>query len=302
MYKVQVSVPATSTNLGPGLDVLGLALSLHVSVELLVRDDDELVVIVDGEGAELIPENFDNVALRAAMRVFQHFERAPAGLQLTIDNAIPWDVGLGAENAMIIGGIVAAHNLVEGNFNRADLLHFAMQQGVKPTAAIAAMNGGLSICSQLPDGGVAYRSQDIVPLRVVVVLPDLPEYHGAQIGFPGLVAFEDAIFNIGQTALAVEALRTGDFDLLAQSLGDKLHQPHYIGYIPGFKVVSEVALEEGAIGMVLSGKGPSVLVIAENYHEAIADAVQAAFADSGVESQAWVVGVDRQGMLISVVE
>src|SRR5690606_2127867 len=124
-----------------------------------------------------------------------------------------------------------------------------------------------------------YRGLDIVPLRVALAVPKLAGYEGGQIQHPSLVALEDAVFNIGQTALLVEALRTGDFDLLADSMGDRLHQPHYIGHIPGFEEARQAAYDEGAVAVTLAGNGPALMAIAENYHQAVADAMQNAFAE-----------------------
>ncbi len=302
MYQVSVTIPATSTNLGPGLNVLGLALSLHTTVEMLVRSDDQLIINIEGEGTDALPDDIDNLVIRAATRVFQHFERGPAGLHININNKIPWDVGLGSETALIIGGIVAANNLIDGRLKRQEIIRLAHELGGAYPSVVAAIYGGLSVCSQRLEGNLAYTSLDVVPLRLVVVLPHLSDYQGDQVGFPGLVAFDDAIFNIGQTALLVEALRTGNFELLGKSMGDRLHQPNYIAQIPAFKRVTQAAYEEGAIAVVLSGKGPTLLAVVENFHEDVGSAMADAFAAEDIDTETWILSVDRQGMLVSVIE
>jgi homoserine kinase len=300
VHKVTVTVPATITHLGPGLNVLGLALSLHATVEMLVRTDDQLLITL--QGADFLSDSFDNLVLRVAIRLFQRFERAPAGLQINIINQIPWDVGLGTQTALIVGSIIAANNLVGGGLKRPDIIALAGDFSAPAAGIVAAIYGGLSICSHDKEQKLVHRSLDIVPLRVVIVVPKITSYEGHQIEHPKLVALDDAIFNIGQTALLVEALRTGDFGLLAKSMGDKLHQSHFIPHIPGFHSASQAAYDEGAIAVVLSGKGPALLAIAENYHQAVADAMQSAFADVGIEANTWILSVDRQGMMISEVE
>lgn len=300
MYQVKVTIPATSTNLGPGLNVLGLALSLHTTIEMLVRSDDQLIINVDS--IEALPDDLDNLVMRAATRVFQHFESGPAGLQINIESEIPWDVGLGSHTALIVGGIVAANNLINGDLKRQELIRMAHAMGADYPSIVAAMYGGLSVCSQRPEQDLAYVSLDVVPLRVVVVLPQLSDYQGDQVGFPGLVSFDDAVFNIGQTALLVEALRTGDFALLAHSMGDRLHQPNYIAQIPAFESVVNAAYEEGAIAVVLSGKGPTLLAMVESFHEEVGNAMAEAFARQDIDTETWIVSVDRQGMLVSVTE
>lgn len=300
MHKVSVTVPATTTHLGPGLNVLGLALSLHATVEMVVRNDDQLAIML--QGADFMTDGFDNLALRVAIRVFQRFERGPAGLQINIFNQIPWDVGLGTETALILGSIIAANNLIEGNMKRPDMIEMARQFGASSTSIVAALYGGLSICSENKEQGLIYRGLDIVPLRVVMAVPQLVGYEGDQIKHSSLVALDDAVFNIGQTALLVEALRTGDFDLLAQSMGDRLHQSHYTPHIPGFHEACQAAYDEGAAAVVLSGDGPALIAIAENYHQAVAEAMQNAFSEVGVDAATWILGVDRQGMMMSAVE
>jgi homoserine kinase len=303
VYKVSVSIPATSTNLGPGLNVLGLALSLHATVEMVIRNDDQLRITVEGEGAPYLPENLDNRVLRAAIRVFQRFESGPAGLQINISNQIPWDSGLGAETALTIGGLIAANNLIGGNLRREDIVSMARDMGADYANIIAAIFGGLSICSyDAAAHRLIYHSTDIVPMRVVVAIPRLQDYHGHQVGLPDLVAMDDVVFNLGQVALLIEALRSGSFELLSQSIHDRLHQHNYTSQMAGFAAAREAAQEEGAIGVIVSGKGPALLFMAENYHEAIASTIQRAFNAANIEVDTWVLGVDRQGMLVSVVE
>lgn len=302
VFKVSVTVPATSINLGPGLNVLGLALSLHATVEMIVRNDDQLHITVEGEGAELLSSTLDNPMLRTAIRVFQHFERAPAGLQINIKNQIPLDVGLGGRTALTIATLVAASNLIDGRLGRADIVKWATAAGASYESAIAAMFGGLSICSTGKNDENTHISMDIVPLRVAVAAPRIQDYVGDQNALPDLVSLQDAIYNIGQTTFLVEALRTGDLELLAQSMNDRLHQKNYIGRIPGYEAAVRAAQEEGAIATVLSGNGPAIIAVAERYHDAIATSMQNAFAEAEIEADTWILGIDRQGMLISVVE
>lgn len=302
MFKVSVTVPATSINLGPGLHTLGLALSLHATVEMIVRDDDQLHITVEGEGIDHLPTTFDNPVMRTAISIFQHFEHAPAGLQINIRNQIPLDAGLGGRTALTIASLVAASNLIDGRLNRADIVKWATTNGSSYESVIAAMFGGLSICSTDKNDQNIHVSMDIVPLRVVVAVPRLSDYAGDKNALPDLVSLHDATHNIGQTAFLIESLRTGDLDLLAQSMGDRLHQNNYVGDIPAYEAVSNAAFEEGAIGVVLSGYGPALIAVTEQYHDAIATAMKDTFTESEIEADTWILSVDRQGMLISVVE
>ncbi|PJF41889.1 MAG: hypothetical protein CUN55_11060 [Phototrophicales bacterium] len=301
MLKVKVTVPATSTNFGPGLRVVGLALTLRASVEMTARDDGLMQIYLNGDLNDVMPTSFDNPAVRAAIKVFQRFERAPSGFDLEIDSEIPWDAGLGAEAAIQLAAIVAANNLIQADLKREDIIEIARGLNIPPTSIIAGLFGALSICSE-NETQFVYHTLDIVPLKIVVVVPFLPDYQGDQIGFPKLVSLDEAIYNMGQTALMIEALRLGNFDLLRQSMGDLLHQPNYIGRIPAYEAVNAAALESGAIATIVSGKGPALLAIAENFHESIAESMVEAFAEHEIAADTFIVGVDRQGITVSIVE
>lgn len=302
MPKVKVTVPATATSIGPGLDVVGLALSLHASVEMQPRADGHLNITMNGEGDDIIEMDFTNPVFKSAIRIFQHFEKAPAGLNIHIENDIPWQVGLGAETALQVGGLIAANNLIEGDLKRTDIIDIACKMRLPPTSVTAAMLGALSVCSEPEPGDIIYENLDVVPLKVVVAVPYLPDYDGNNVRLPKSVSTSDAIFNIGQTALMVEALRTGDFELLAKSIGDRIHQPQYITEIPSFEEAQQAAIESGAAALVVSGKGPALLAIAESLHDPIAEAIVDVYADYEIAVDTYIAGIDRQGITVSITE
>lgn len=302
MYKVKVTIPATSTHLGSGLNVLALALSLHTTVDLQIRSDDELRLYVEGDSADFIPTDFSNPALRAAMRLFQRFERAPAGLQVSVTNSIPARSGLGLQTALMVGGLVAANNLIDAGLSRDEIIRMAISLGLSRQRVITTIRGGLTICGDTDDDSLFYRNFEVVPLRVVALLPSLPHYRDAVQTLPENVALHDAIFNLGRLPLLVEALCNGDFSLLRHAVEDRLHLPHRTKHIPGFTAVQNAAYEHGALAVTLSGNGPIILAFAEEHHEEIAQAMVAAFQSVEVETKRWTLGVDRQGVVMTVFE
>jgi homoserine kinase len=302
MYKVSVSVPAVSTNVGPGYDVLGLALNFRNVIEMSLRTDDQLTVEVRGEGQGVLPENYYNPAMQGAIRLFQQLEQAPAGLAVRCTNAIPLDVGLSSRATLVVGGLVGANNLLGSPFTHENLIEMAAEITAQPEAVVTAMRGGLGICSRGSDG-LIYRAIEIAPLRVVLVLPTLPDYrHRLRDDLPGTVTMEDAIHNIGHTALLVEALRSGDVRLLRRALADRLHEPYRRDNLPGYEAVIHAAEEAGAIGMTFCGAGPALIAFATFNHQMIETALHDAFQAAGVEARTWSVGVDLQGIVISVVQ
>ena len=302
VHKVSVSVPAVCAHLGPGLDVLGLALNLRSTVEMALRDDDRLTIQVRGEGEDRLPENLYNPAMMAAIALFQHLERAPEGLSVMCASRIPLDVGLGARTALTVGGLVAANNLLGSPLHRDALIALASQLSGRPESVVAAMRGGLSVCSAAP-GDLLCRSLDIEPLHLVLAIPDLPRY--AQRGLddlPQVVPLGDAIHNVGRALLLVEALREGDFQLLGRALSDRLHEPYRRDEIPGYEAAVDAARRAGAVGVALCGAGPALTAFAARDHGAIEQALAGAFEQAGVRVRTQTVAADTQGVVINVVE
>ncbi len=302
MYKVNVSIPAVSTNVGPGYDVLGLALNLRNVVEMSLSTTDRLIVETHGEGEDALPANYHHPAVRAAIKLFQRLEQAPAGLTVRCTNHIPLDVGLSARATLSVGGLVAANNLLGSPFSHDELTGMAAELTNQPEAVVTAMRGGLGVCSSGPDG-LLFRAVEITPLRVVVVLPLLPEYRPRRReDLPATVRMADAVFNMGHTALLIEALREGDVRLLRRAIEDRLHEPHRRDAIPGYGAVVAAAKETGAIAVTLCGAGPALMAFATFNHQSIESAMHGAFRAVGVESQTWSLSNDLQGVVISVVE
>lgn len=302
VHKVSVSVPAVCAHLGPGLDVLGLALNLRSTVEMALRDDDRLTIQVRGEGEDRLPENLYNPAMMAAIALFQSLERAPEGLSVMCASRIPLDVGLGARTALTVGGLVAANNLLGSPLHRDTLIALASQLSGRPESVVAAMRGGLSVCSAAP-GDLLCRSLDIEPLHLVLAIPDLPHY--AQRGLddlPQVVPLGDAIHNVGRALLLVEALREGDFQLLGRALSDRLHEPYRRDEIPGYEAAVDAARRAGAVGVALCGAGPALAAFAARDHGAIEQALASAFEQAGVRVRTQTVAADTQGVVINVVE
>ncbi|NDJ76429.1 MAG: homoserine kinase [Chloroflexi bacterium] len=302
MHKVNVSVPAVATNVGPGYDVLGLALNLRNTIEMSLTSENDLAVTVAGEGVGTLPENYYNPVMTAAIHLFQQLEQAPAGLTVSCHNRIPLDVGLSARTTMIVGGLVGANNLVGSPFLRVDLIQMAAELSGRPEAVVAAMQGGLGICATGSER-ILHRTVEVAPLRVVIALPEVPSYEPRlRDDLPGEVALADAVHNIGHTALVIEALRTGDDDLLAQALQDRLHEPHRRSHIPAYDAVVAAAKNAGAVGVTLCGAGPAVIAFAAANHQLIETAIQGAFQEAKIEARTWAMGIDTQGVVISVVE
>jgi len=257
---VRVRVPATSANLGPGFDALGLALSLHDMVEART-DRPGLTVEVAGQGEASAQAGEKHLVVRAMRETFGLLDGQPAGLALRCANRIPHGRGLGSSAAAIVSGILAARALAEGGAARLSagaVLRLASELEGHPDNVAACLLGGLTI-AWTGDGGA--RATRLSPLRTIVpvaiVAPEPLATETARDVLPESVPHADAAANAARSALLVAALTSAPGDLL-EATRDWLHQPYRAGVM---SVTADLVrrLREGGVPAVVSGAGPSVL-------------------------------------------
>ena len=291
---ISVRVPATSANLGPGYDAVGLALSLSMRISL--DRAPYPIVEVYGTGADLIPHGPDHPAYRAAQFVAELAGESDADFHLVQENTIPPARGLGGSAAALVGGAVAANDLLGRSMAAPDLLNLVCELDGHPDNAAPAFLGGLVIGTLTPEGVSAVRLEP-KGLKAVVAVPDFAvSTTAARRALPDKVPHKDASFNVGRSGLLLGALATGEYDLLRVAMQDRLHQPYRSHLIPGLEDVIEAAHSSGAYGACLSGSGPTVLAFAsENDAEKIAAAMHATFEQRDVGAKAWALDVDLSG-------
>jgi homoserine kinase len=291
---ISVRVPATSANLGPGYDAVGLALSLSMRISLELSPYP--VVEVRGTGEDLIPRGPEHPAYRAARFVAEIVGESEAQFRLVQENAIPPIRGLGGSAAALVGGAVAANDMFGGQIAPLDLLNLVCELDGHPDNAAPALLGGLVIGTLTPEGVSAVRLEPR-NLKVAVAVPDFAvSTTAARRALPERVPHRDAVFNVGRSGLLLGSLATGEYELLRIAMQDRLHQPYRSHLIPGLEDVIQEALNKGAYGACLSGSGPTVLAFApEPEAGKIAAAMRAAFAARGVEAKFWALDVDLLG-------
>lgn len=299
MATVKVSVPATSANLGPGFDSMGLALGLANTVEIS-KTGAGLTVEVKGEGTGTAPENETNLTVRAAYAVFKQVNYRPRGLHFVLTNSIPLASGLGSSAAALVGGMVAANILLDEPLSGDELLALAVRAEGHPDNVCPAFLGGLVI-SNYVDDHLIYHQMPVKLMEVVVVLPAIQSHTKEMRALlPDNVPLKDAAANIGKAALVVQALSEGDYDLLADAMQDRLHEPYRRAAIPGFGQAVDAALEAGAAAVALSGAGPSLIAFASARHAEIANSMADVLrAATGQEARTWILAVDTQGSVIN---
>ena len=291
---VRVLVPATTANLGPGYDCLGLALSLHNEVTLALAD--EFSVKIEGEGADTLPRDGTHLVLRAAEAAAQAAGRDLPPLALTQVNRIPLARGLGSSSAAIVGGVVAADELLGLSLDERRMLDICTEVEGHPDNVAPALLGGLTVCCAMEDGVLVRRLDVAKGLRCALAIPDFEVVtEEARRALPETVSHADGVFNLCRTGLVVSALVSGEFELLGEGMRDRLHQPYRAHLVPGLDDVIEAALGAGAMGACLSGSGPTVAAFVVDDGEEITQAMMNVFAGRGVVARGEVLDLSVAG-------
>lgn len=273
MRSVTVEVPATSANLGPGFDCLGLALHLvnRVSMEIAERPE----VLIEGEGADTLSRGEDNLIYRSARVLYDSVDSRPPALRIRAQNNIPLARGLGSSSAAIVGGLVAANHLAGSPLGQEDLLGFAAKIEGHPDNVAPALFGGLQVCV-VENERITHLSIWVdQELKAVLYVPDLPmSTKEARAVLPEQVPFRDAVFNVSRASLLVGAMAQRQYSYLRTATLDSLHQPPRSKVFPAMPELFQAALDAGALGVVLSGAGSSILALTLTGEEDIGRAMR----------------------------
>ena len=253
--RVNVDVPGSSANLGPGYDCLAIALPLRLRVAV-ERRPGPLAVEVTGEGAGELPADATNLV---AATLLAELDERGDDLQIAIDNRIPLGAGCGSSAAAIVAALAAADALLGREISPASLILRASTVEGHPDNVAASVLGGVTIAAGDPP--TARRIEPPADLALVVAVADERVLtRDARAALAGDVPRGDAVWNIQHAALLVHALHTGALDDLSVALTDRLHQDARAALMPTFQELRSRTAELGALGVTLSGAGPSVLV------------------------------------------
>lgn len=296
MDKIQIRIPATTANLGPGFDCLGIALDIFN--ELTVAPAQSLSITVQGEGAGQISQRQDNLVYRAMATVFTKLGKPVPELSLNCLNRIPLARGLGSSAAAVAGGLVAANELLGKPLNPDDLLQLgAGMEGHADNIAPALFGG----CQLVYREGDRYNHVPVplpLGLKAVLFIPDFAMSTAkARNILPARLTRADAVFNLSRVSLLTLAFTTGKLEYLKIATQDRLHQPARQSMFPAMENIFKSALEAGALGIFLSGAGSTILAFTEgeSLSGGIGKAMQDAATKAGVNGRVQVARPSAQG-------
>lgn len=292
-----VRVPASSANLGPGFDTLGLALGIYLTCRF--RRAATTRVSASGRDADAIPLDDRNLILRTASQVAAGLGLDLPPVRLLIENEIPVGKGLGSSAAALVAGVVLADRVLGLGWDEHRLLDEAAQIEGHPDNVSAAVLGSVTTAAIGSDGVTrAVRLEIPRAFSVAIVCPDfgLPTLR-MRAALPSTYPREDAVFNIQRATLLVAALLKGDRNAFPVAFEDRLHQPYRASSVPGLAAILQLQ-EPGLLGCALSGAGPAVLVFYETGREEALDAVTREFEKAGCRSEIMLPHLDRTGLIV----
>ena len=296
---IKIRVPATTANLGPGFDCLGLALKLYLNLEI-EQIEEGLVIEYQGEGADKFSSKKDTLIRKSAELVLKKTgqDKSKKGLKIKVFNQIPITRGLGSSASAIIGGIVGAAKLYNINLTNQEMLELALPLEGHMDNIVPALIGGLTLAYKTGQEEIKWaRIKTPRDLRVVVGIPDFTlSTEKMRKALPQKVALPEAVFNLSRSALLVNALQNSDWDVLAEAMEDRLHQPYRAPFIPGIEDIFLKIKKMGLAGVALSGSGPSVVSLTKKgQEEAIGKIMKDAFLYAGVTCRVLVLEADLDG-------
>lgn len=290
---IKIRVPATSANLGPGFDCLGLALNIWNEVSF--ESAEKLSYLVSGEGAEKLNKGTRNLLTKAYTLLHETCGQKMSGVQICAHNEILMSSGLGSSAAAIVAGLFGANEMLGKPLSKNHLLKLATEMEGHPDNVAPALLGGL-VVSVMAREEIITRRYEVPEMTVVIVKPIVDWLtRTARAVLPKSISRADAVYNIGRAALVVDALRNGDLELLQKIMDDRIHQPYRLKHISGGLAAYKTAKQFGAAA--LSGAGPSIInfVTPENAERARREIAQV-FQERGIETKEIITKPSTMGV------
>jgi homoserine kinase len=259
---VRFKVPASSANLGPGFDSLALALNLYDEFEMRLCEG--IKIFIQGEGEKEIVKDENNLIVQAIKHLFWQAGKPFGGIEIKLKKNIPLTKGLGSSSVAIVAGLFGANELLNRPFKKEELFNFASHIEGHPDSVAASFFGGFTIAWREEGHAKAVSLPPPRRLSIVLGIPDFQIYTiRARAILPAVWPKEDVVYSLSRTALLTASLLSQKYDWLKHACQDRLHEPYRAQLIPGYQSLRNKALQAGALGIAISGSGPSVLAFAQ---------------------------------------
>lgn len=309
--KVSVKVPATSANLGPGFDCLGIALPIYntvtidetvlpgtgVEINILSQDENFDDLIIDH-----IPTDENSIVYKAVELLYNSIGQTPSELKINIQTQIPVTRGLGSSAAVIVGALIAANHLLGEPADESAILSIATEIEGHPDNVTPAVVGGLVLSSMEDDGSILYRKINWPEeWAITVCIPDVElATEISRSVLPESVPMQDAVFNTKRMGMLIQAIHTKDEELIKAALTDKLHQPYRAKLVPWMDDINKsIRHDEDIFGCVLSGAGSAVLVVSkQNATDRVRSKINEVMTNLNVKAEVKTLKVENDGATI----
>lgn len=294
--RVTLRVPASTANLGPGFDCLGMALTLYNRTEVEILRGNLLEISVSGEGVNFLPRDETNILYKSFKCTFDLLGIKMPSIRISQNNEIPLARGLGSSASAIISGILAANALSGANLDTETMLTLALDFEKHPDNITPCLVGGLTV-SHIIKNKVYFMKFNTPPkLKVVLLIPPLElSTEKSRDALPKMVKMQDAVFNISNTALLLTALFKGEFKLIPYVMQDSLHQSYREKLMPYMSDIFVAAINAGALGAALSGAGSSITALAVENTSKIETEMKNAAEKYGLVCRTFIADVDIMG-------
>lgn len=298
---IKIVVPATSANVGPGFDCLGVALSLYNTFYI-----EEIEEGFEFEGCEDKFKNDKNLVAKSMAYFFKNEapDFVPSGYRIKFESDIPVSRGLGSSAACIVAGIIAANHFSGIGLKKDALLRIATEIEGHPDNVAPALFGNMTIalCNNIGE-----LSMDIVDIsediKFCALIPDFRlSTEKSRSVLPDSISYKDAVFNISRAAMLISSLSSGNTELLKYACDDRLHQPYRSTLIPEFETVVDIAYSYGAHGVFLSGAGPTVMTVISGSLNNFIDDIEPNLVNLQYKWHAKVLQCDKKGAQLNILE
>lgn len=295
---VKIQVPATTANLGSGFDILGVCLNLYNFIDIDISDNYNLTYS-GKEYKTSLNTNTKNLFYSSIERVYKEFGLEIPDFKINIEVNIPLSRGLGSSSSAIVSGVYSANHFLGNKLNNDDMLKICNDIEGHPDNVAPCLLGGIVISMFENNKVFNQKINNKNSYKFIVVIPDFElSTKKARKVLPEKVSFADSIFNSSHLAFLIMSLINGDNNLLKISLNDRLHEQYRGSLIKGFEEIKNTARDNGAIGSVLSGAGPTILALAVENENEIAQKMQDKWLEFGIKSRYEILDIDNEGCKI----